>query len=46
MQFNDNLDNSTEGSINDGIYDNVQKESTDDGFRNIPDEIDEELPFN
>lgn len=45
-QFNDNLDNSTEGGMNDGMYDNVQEENTDDGFRNIPDGIDEELPFN
>lgn len=45
-QFNDNMDNSTESGMNDGMYDNVQEENTDDGFRNIPDGIDEELPFN
>lgn len=45
-QFNDNLDNGTEDSINDDMNNNVQEENTDDGFRNIPDGIDEELPFN
>lgn len=45
-QFNDNVGDGTASSMNDVMDNNVQEENTDDGFRNIPDEIDEELPFN
>lgn len=45
-QFNDNEGGETGGGINDGMNNGVQEETAGDGFRNIPDEIDEELPFN
>ncbi|MDE6221271.1 MAG: hypothetical protein K2G51_12755 [Lachnospiraceae bacterium] len=45
-QFNDNVGDDTGGSINDDMNNSVQEEDASDGFRNIPDEIDEELPFN
>lgn len=41
-QFNDNADSSTDNYMDN----NVQGQAADDGFRNIPDGIDEELPFN
>ncbi len=44
-QFNDNVGDNTGGSINDDMNNSVQEEDASDGFRNIPDEIDEELPF-
>ncbi len=45
-QFNDNVGDDTGGSINDDMNNSVLEENASDGFRNIPDEIDEELPFN
>lgn len=49
-QFNDdvsdNMDDSMNDSTNASVSNNTQAENTDDGFRNIPDGIDEELPFN
>lgn len=54
-QFNDGADNSmnnnavnnsVNGNINDNMNNTIQGESPDDGFRDIPGEIDEELPFN
>lgn len=45
-QFNDNADNSTDSSTDNYMDNNVQGQAADDGFRNIPDGIDEELPFN
>lgn len=48
--INDSMDANVSNNINDnvngGIGSNEQNENTNDGFRNIPDEIDEELPFN
>lgn len=49
-QFNDNVNDNMDDSVNDSmnvnVNDNNQAGNTDDGFRNIPDGIDEELPFN
>lgn len=45
-QFNDNADSSTDSSTGNYMDNNIQGQTADDGFRNIPDEIDEELPFN
>lgn len=45
-QFNDTVDNNADSSMNGYMNNNIQEETASDGFRNIPDEIDEELPFN
>lgn len=41
-QFNDNVNDNMDDSVNN----NTQAGNTDDGFRDIPDGVDEELPFN
>ena len=49
-QFNDNVNDNVDDSVNnnmdDSVNNNTQAGNTDDGFRDIPDGIDEELPFN
>ena len=40
--FNDNVND----NVDDSVDNNTQAGNTDDGFRDIPDGIDEELPFN
>lgn len=43
---NGSMGNNVNSSVNNNMNNNVQNGNADDGFRNIPDGIDEELPFN
>lgn len=44
--MNNNANGSVSNNVNGNMDSNVQGGNADDGFRNIPDGIDEELPFN
>lgn len=53
FNVNDSMEDSTDNNMGDAVNSSVsgsasdiQKEGADDGFRDIPDVIDEELPFN
>ena len=44
--MNNNANGSVSNNVNGNMDNNIQSGNADDGFRNIPDGIDEELPFN